>query len=250
MRTRTRRPASTGPSTRPAHDGPFEGRLHDPRGLRREQGRRGARAPRQRPARHRATAVEGARSGSRSRVSGCSSGGRSTGGRPSSSPIAGRAATTVGRGQRRGVGRGRCCRAVDADPQQRRPGRAERARALARDRPPSRTRARRDSAGRRRRPESRHPAWDKRPPFVLDLDAAAALGYVPDGDYATTVAHELDWLVAAARGDGEPWAIPPADDAYFAPLLDYTAETPISQPSRARRRGRSSAAARARRGAG
>ena len=39
-----------------------------------------------------------------------------------------------------------------------------------------------------------HP-WDKRPPFVLDMSAAAALGYEPVGDYATTVAEEIDWLV-------------------------------------------------------
>ena len=70
-----------------------------------------------------------------------------------------------------------------------------------------------------------HP-WDKRPPFVLDMSAASALGYVPAGDYAATVTHELDWLVAAARGekDAEPWAVPADGDPFFAPFLDYAAE--------------------------
>jgi nucleoside-diphosphate-sugar epimerase len=69
-------------------------------------------------------------------------------------------------------------------------------------------------------------AWDKRPPFVLDMSAAAALGYVPTGDYAATVTHELDWLLAAARSGvgAESWAIPSDGDPFFAPLLDYAAE--------------------------
>jgi hypothetical protein len=54
--------------------------------------------------------------------------------------------------------------------------------------------------------------------------AAAALGHTPAGDYATTVAAEVDWLTAAARGGDDADLIPgPADD-YFAPLLDYPAE--------------------------
>jgi nucleoside-diphosphate-sugar epimerase len=60
--------------------------------------------------------------------------------------------------------------------------------------------------------------WDAPHPIVLDLSAAAALGYVPAGDYETTVAEEVDWLVASAEGR------PPADDPFFAPLLDYRAE--------------------------
>ena len=43
-----------------------------------------------------------------------------------------------------------------------------------------------------------HP-WDMRPPIVLDMAAAAELGYVPAGDYAATVAEEIDWLVESAR---------------------------------------------------
>ncbi len=56
---------------------------------------------------------------------------------------------------------------------------------------------------------------------MLDLTAAADLGYRPAGDYATTVAEEVDWLVAEARGGG---SVPRLDDPFFAPLLDYAAE--------------------------
>jgi nucleoside-diphosphate-sugar epimerase len=66
----------------------------------------------------------------------------------------------------------------------------------------------------------RHP-WDAPHPIVLDMTSAEALGYTPAGDYATTVADEVDWLVAAARG-GE--VLPGLDDEYFRPLLDYAAE--------------------------
>ena len=57
-----------------------------------------------------------------------------------------------------------------------------------------------------------HP-WDSVPPVVLDTTAALELGYTPVGDYAATVADELDWLVESG-----------ADDEYFAPFLDYDAE--------------------------
>ena len=60
----------------------------------------------------------------------------------------------------------------------------------------------------------RHP-WDKLPPFVLDMTAALELGYVPVGDYAATVAAEIDWLVA---GGYEP------DPEFFARFFDYVAE--------------------------
>jgi nucleoside-diphosphate-sugar epimerase len=69
----------------------------------------------------------------------------------------------------------------------------------------------------------RHP-WNTPHPIVLDMTAAAVLGYIPAGDYATTVAAEVDWLTAAARGGDDADLIPgPADD-YFARLLDYPAE--------------------------
>ena len=66
----------------------------------------------------------------------------------------------------------------------------------------------------------RHP-WDAPYPIVLDMTAAGELGYTPVGDYATTVAEEVDWLVSAAVS-GEP--LPELDDDYFGPLLDYAAE--------------------------
>jgi nucleoside-diphosphate-sugar epimerase len=57
-----------------------------------------------------------------------------------------------------------------------------------------------------------HP-WDKLPPFVLDMSAAAELGYTPVGTYAETVPRELDWLVSHV----------PNDD-YFESTFDYAAE--------------------------
>jgi nucleoside-diphosphate-sugar epimerase len=66
----------------------------------------------------------------------------------------------------------------------------------------------------------RHP-WDAPYPIVLDMSAAAELGYAPVGDYAATVADEVDWLVTAARADEN---LPGLDDDYFGPLLDYAAE--------------------------
>ena len=69
----------------------------------------------------------------------------------------------------------------------------------------------------------RHP-WDRPHPFVLDMTAAAGLGYSPAGDYAATVAAEVDWLVAAAQGGEDAGLIPGPGDEYFAPLLDYRSE--------------------------
>jgi nucleoside-diphosphate-sugar epimerase len=68
----------------------------------------------------------------------------------------------------------------------------------------------------------RHP-WDSVPPIILDMTAAAGLGYVPAGDYATTVAAQVDWLVSAARHDPglvRSWM----SDGFFDSLLDYAAE--------------------------
>jgi len=69
----------------------------------------------------------------------------------------------------------------------------------------------------------KHP-WEAAHPIVLDTTAAADLDYVPAGDYATTVVEELDWLVAAAAGGPDAALLPPADDPFFAPYLDVTAE--------------------------
>ncbi|MEV0397552.1 NAD-dependent epimerase/dehydratase family protein [Polymorphospora rubra] len=67
----------------------------------------------------------------------------------------------------------------------------------------------------------RHP-WPAPYPIVLDITAALDLGYVPAGDFAATVAAEIDWLVdAAARGNGVPAGV---DTDWFAPMFDYPAE--------------------------
>jgi nucleoside-diphosphate-sugar epimerase len=59
-----------------------------------------------------------------------------------------------------------------------------------------------------------HP-WDVVPPVVLDMTAAAELGYAPAGDYASTVAGEIDWLVESG---------PPCDDEFLEGSFDYAAE--------------------------
>jgi nucleoside-diphosphate-sugar epimerase len=69
----------------------------------------------------------------------------------------------------------------------------------------------------------RHP-WDAPHPIVLDMTAAAKLGYTPAGDYATTVAEEVEWLVAAAHGGEDSELLPGPDDEFFRPMLDYEAE--------------------------
>ena len=62
-----------------------------------------------------------------------------------------------------------------------------------------------------------HP-WDRVPPIRLDTSAARQLGYEPAGDYAATVAAELDWLASTTE-------LPPDfEHDYFAPMLDYAAE--------------------------
>ncbi len=69
----------------------------------------------------------------------------------------------------------------------------------------------------------RHP-WDAPYPIVLDMAAAVDLGYTPVGDYAATVADEVDWLVSAARGGEGAENLPGLDDAFFGAMLDYVAE--------------------------
>jgi hypothetical protein len=88
-------------------------------------------------------------------------------------------------------------------------------------------------------PVGRHP-WDVPHPVILDTSAAAALGYVPAGDYAATVTAEVDWLVRAASAaasttasasasagvanDPESAVLSGLDDEFFSPMLDYAAE--------------------------
>src|SRR3954451_23604553 len=67
-------------------------------------------------------------------------------------------------------------------------------------------------------PLGRHP-WDALHPIVLDMSAANALGYVPAGDYAATVADEVDWLVSLAAG-GDPGL----DPDFFGRFFDYAGE--------------------------
>jgi nucleoside-diphosphate-sugar epimerase len=66
--------------------------------------------------------------------------------------------------------------------------------------------------------------WDAPHPIVLDTSAALELGYEPVGDYATTVAETVEWLVSAAQGGEGSELLPAPDDEYFGPLLDYAAE--------------------------
>jgi nucleoside-diphosphate-sugar epimerase len=69
-----------------------------------------------------------------------------------------------------------------------------------------------------------HP-WDTRPPITLDMTAAAELGYAPVGDYAATVADEVDWLVAAAQPTSDGTTLPEGLDAeFFDGAFDYAAE--------------------------
>jgi nucleoside-diphosphate-sugar epimerase len=69
----------------------------------------------------------------------------------------------------------------------------------------------------------RHP-WDAAHPIVLDMTAAGELGYTPVGDYATTVAEAVAWLVSAANGGDGARHLPRPDDEFFAPLFNYAAE--------------------------
>lgn len=66
--------------------------------------------------------------------------------------------------------------------------------------------------------------WDSTHPVTLDTSAATALGYQPVGDYATTVAAQLDWLISAARSGDTSGILPADDDPYFRQFFDYPAE--------------------------
>ncbi|MFI1093343.1 NAD-dependent epimerase/dehydratase family protein [Streptomyces sp. NPDC020917] len=66
--------------------------------------------------------------------------------------------------------------------------------------------------------------WDSPHPVVLDMSAAEELGYQPAGDYAATVAAEVDWLADAARAGDPAGILPDADHPYFGWFFDYAAE--------------------------
>jgi nucleoside-diphosphate-sugar epimerase len=65
-------------------------------------------------------------------------------------------------------------------------------------------------------PLGRHP-WDRLPPIVLDTTAATELGYVPAGNYASTVAGLADWLVANPPSPDGPFDYA-AEDAYLSAI--------------------------------
>lgn len=67
-----------------------------------------------------------------------------------------------------------------------------------------------------------HP-WNVKHSIVLDTSASLALGYTPAGRYAETVTAEIDWLVAAARGEIDV-ELPAVDDPFFGQYFDYAAE--------------------------
>ena len=55
--------------------------------------------------------------------------------------------------------------------------------------------------------------------------AATELGYTPVGDYAATVADEVDWLVAQARSTDDGAGLPAGlDDEFFTGAFDYATE--------------------------
>ncbi|HET9173198.1 MAG TPA: NAD-dependent epimerase/dehydratase family protein [Actinospica sp.] len=66
--------------------------------------------------------------------------------------------------------------------------------------------------------------WDAPHPVILDTTAALELGYKPVGDYAATVADEVDWLFDLYRAGDPDGLLPPADDPFFARFFDYAAE--------------------------
>jgi nucleoside-diphosphate-sugar epimerase len=78
-----------------------------------------------------------------------------------------------------------------------------------------------DEAGEDGAPALGRTPWDAPHPMLLDTSAATALGYTPVGNYAATVAGEIDRLAAAVRAGRDPGA---ADRAYFARFFDYPAE--------------------------
>lgn len=66
--------------------------------------------------------------------------------------------------------------------------------------------------------------WDTAQPVVLDLSASFELGYVPAGDYATTVREEIEWLSSVALGPGEVRLPDYLDVEFFERSFDYLAE--------------------------
>jgi len=64
--------------------------------------------------------------------------------------------------------------------------------------------------------------WSVPRPFILNMQAAAALGYMPRTSYRQAVGPICDWL---AGEDGEAWkATFPILASYPSPLFDYASE--------------------------
>jgi nucleoside-diphosphate-sugar epimerase len=66
--------------------------------------------------------------------------------------------------------------------------------------------------------------WHAPHPIVLDTSASLSLGYVPVGDFATTVRDEVDWLVDVARLGDDARLPGDYDVEFFEGLFDYGAE--------------------------
>jgi nucleoside-diphosphate-sugar epimerase len=66
--------------------------------------------------------------------------------------------------------------------------------------------------------------WGAPHPIVLDMSAALELGYVPAGDYATTVHDEIEWLSSIAVGPGAYRLPDDLDNDFFRRSFDYVAE--------------------------
>ena len=58
--------------------------------------------------------------------------------------------------------------------------------------------------------------WHRWPPVVLDTSAALALGYRPVGDYATTVAASVAWLMGQTTVNVDHWFNYIAEDAWLS----------------------------------
>ena len=82
----------------------------------------------------------------------------------------------------------------------------------------------------------RHP-WHRLPPVVLDTSAAQALGYRPVGDYATTVAEEVTWLVEQV-GRSRTWTPPRVSPDRSASWFNYADEDAWLLANDARQEGR------------
>ena len=79
--------------------------------------------------------------------------------------------------------------------------------------------------------------WDTWPPFFLDTSAAAAIGYLPVGTYAETVAETVHELLAlspagAAALDADPFFTDRFDDALDDAALAAASTPPAPSPRR------------------